>query len=200
MTRNDCSNVKVFRNICGEAGLSRVVLATTRWDICPSDTGARREEELVANFWTNLLQDGDTEATPGRAKMMRLHNTTEAAQQIVEEILKGVPDADLESGILNIQKQLGKLGRKFQQTDAAMELRKKLLDLLKESGSPSTESRRERFRSLVQQANYLKIPLGARIKAMFGLVSDRFPTRMDPFPHHSFPRTIPEVSNFERHM
>ncbi|KAJ2916075.1 hypothetical protein MD484_g4342, partial [Candolleomyces efflorescens] len=179
MTRNDCSNVKVFRNICGEGGLSKVVLATTRWDICPPETGDKREGELVANFWTNLLIDPkatqgkdsppNRQAEQGRAQMMRLHDSKEGAQRIVERILEGVSDTDLDSGILNIQDQLMKMGKKFQQTDAAVELRKKLLDLLKESGSSSSESRRERLRSLMQQVSELKIPLGARIKAMLGL-------------------------------
>jgi hypothetical protein len=167
MTRNDCSNVKVFRRICGDAGLSKVVLATTRWDICPLETGAKREKELVENFWTNLL--GNPETGEGKAKMMRLRTDDDTALNIVLEILGMVEAAELDSGILSLQEQLMAKGKKFQQTDAAVELRKKLLDLLKESGSASSANRRERFRSLMQQVGELKIPLGTRIRAMLRL-------------------------------
>jgi hypothetical protein len=170
MTRNDCSNVKVFRRICGDAGLSKVVLATTRWDICPPETGAKREKELIENFWTNLL--GNPETGKGKAKMMRLRTNDDSASalDIVLEILGMVEAAELDSGILSLQEQLMAKGKKFQQTDAAVELRKKLLDLLKESGSASSANRRERLRSLMQQVGDLKIPLGTRIKAMLRMV------------------------------
>jgi hypothetical protein len=168
MTRNDCSNVKVFRRICGDAGLSKVVLATTRWDICPPETGAKREKELVENFWTNLL--GNPETGKGKAKMMRLRTDDDTALNIVLEILGMVEAAELDSGILSLQEQLMAKGKRFQQTDAAVELRKKLLDLLKESGSASSANRRERLRSLMQQVGELKIPLGTRIRAMLRLV------------------------------
>jgi hypothetical protein len=103
--------------------------------------------------------------------MRRLWNTSESARDIVKAILEKVVQSDLDLTILNIQEQLVKRNRKFKQTDAAMELRRKLVELLNESGSSSSESRRERLRSMVQEINELKIPLGARIKMMLGLVS-----------------------------
>ncbi|KAJ2914249.1 hypothetical protein MD484_g6180, partial [Candolleomyces efflorescens] len=80
MTRNDCSNVKVFRKICGDAGLSKVILATTRWDVCPEHTGNKREEDLAENFWTNLLRN--PQAARKRATMMRLLNTTQQIERL----------------------------------------------------------------------------------------------------------------------
>ncbi|KAJ2914234.1 hypothetical protein MD484_g6178, partial [Candolleomyces efflorescens] len=167
MTRNDCSNVKVFRKICGDAGLSKVILATTRWDICPQSVGDNREKELNTNFWTNLLRDPNS--TTGKARMKRLWNTSESAWDVIKAILERVAQSDIDSTILNIQEQLVRRNKKFQQTDAAKELRRKLVELLNESGSATSESRRERLRSLAQQIGDLKIPIGARIKAMLGL-------------------------------
>ena len=85
-----------------------------------------------------------------------------------------VEQATLDLGILNLQEQLVRRNRRFQQTDAAIELREKLLELLNESGTSTSEIRREHLRSLAQQIERLKIPMGARIKMMLGLVSVRF--------------------------
>ncbi|RXW14637.1 hypothetical protein EST38_g11219 [Candolleomyces aberdarensis] len=165
MTRNDCSNVKVFRKICGDGGLSRVILATTRWDICPPETGTRREEELEKNFWRNLL---DQSQAKGTATMKRLPNGAEHAWQIIDTILEKHGHAEVDGIILNIQHQLVTKGKKLQQTDAAIELRRKLQVLLNESSSSSVKTRRENLEKVVQQVKELKIPFSSRIKSFFG--------------------------------
>ncbi|KAJ2920881.1 hypothetical protein H1R20_g16213, partial [Candolleomyces eurysporus] len=115
MTRSDCSNVKVFRKICGDGGLSRVILATTRWDVCPPETGTKREQELEKNFWRNLL---DQSQAQGTATMKRLPTGPEHAWNIIDAILEKHGHAEVDGTILNIQHQLVTKGKKLQQTDA----------------------------------------------------------------------------------
>jgi hypothetical protein len=75
--------------------------------------------------------------------------------------------------ILSLQDQLVIRNKRFQQTEAAKELRSKLEELLNGTGSSGSEDRRGRLRSIAQQIGELKIPLGMRIKMMLGLVGVR---------------------------
>jgi hypothetical protein len=170
MTRNDRSNVKVFQKICGKTGLSKVILATTRWDICPPGTGEKREQELQGTFWSDMI---DPEQTGNKAIMSRLESNPDAAWAIIDTVLGRMvnADAELDGVILHLQNQLVTKRKKMPQTDAARELRRKLQELLNESGSATTQARRERFTNLLRQIEELKIPLGVRIKSLFGLVS-----------------------------
>jgi flagellar biosynthesis GTPase FlhF len=67
----------MFRHLCGEDALSKVVLGTTNWGEVIEDVGQRREEQL-AGFWKNLK--GST--------MMRFHQTQESARVFLEAILR----------------------------------------------------------------------------------------------------------------
>ncbi|KAJ2916073.1 hypothetical protein MD484_g4340, partial [Candolleomyces efflorescens] len=149
MTQNDCSNVKVFHKICGDEGLSKVILATTKWNLCPEATGAGREKELVETFWTNLLRN--SQGAEAKAKMMRLYDNADSARSIIKAILEKMAQSKIDG------------------TEAAKQLRSKLEELLHETELSSSQDRRERLGSLVQQIGELKISLGTRIKMMLGL-------------------------------
>ena len=51
-------NMRLFRKICGDAGLSHVLLCTTMWDIVAPSTGEAREHELRDDFWAPMLAAG----------------------------------------------------------------------------------------------------------------------------------------------
>ncbi|KAJ2933921.1 hypothetical protein H1R20_g3186, partial [Candolleomyces eurysporus] len=166
MTRNDRSNIKVFREMCGNHALSKVVLATTRWDICPPEIGGNRQKEVLDTFWSNMR----SESTPHtREEATALWNSKESAWDLIKLVLKRRADSHIDGVVLKIQKQLVDKGKKFRETDAAQELRRKVKELIKESGSTSTQARNVKPRALSAEAARLRLPLGARVSRAIGL-------------------------------
>ncbi|KAF6751405.1 P-loop containing nucleoside triphosphate hydrolase protein [Ephemerocybe angulata] len=173
ITRNDRSNIKIFQRLCGQNSLTKIILATTRWDICPSEAGESRELELRTNFWSDMLPQEESEG----ALLARLENTPESALGIIHRILERYFDqhevADMNENIdgiiLKMQDQLVKRNKILPETDAARELRRKLEELMKESRGGDPTKRKERLQRLVAQAKDLKIPLGKRIMGIFGM-------------------------------
>jgi hypothetical protein len=51
-------NLEVFRHLCGDAAIDRVILGTTDWGMYPSDCDQRHEEEMRAEHWNTLLIQG----------------------------------------------------------------------------------------------------------------------------------------------
>ena len=164
ITRNDRSNLKVFQKICGRHGLSKVILATTRWDICPPLVGERREKELRDNFWKEMIDVNDVNRL---ARMERLRNERESAWGIVHYILERFCNNQIDGVILDLQDQLVRRNKQLKETDAARELRKKLQELLKESGGADTQERRERLNALQDQIQSLKLSFSARVMNFF---------------------------------
>lgn len=50
-------NIQLFRSLCGDDALSKVVLVTTMWDIENRDVAERREKELkeTTKYWGNMI-------------------------------------------------------------------------------------------------------------------------------------------------
>ncbi|RXW13862.1 hypothetical protein EST38_g11994 [Candolleomyces aberdarensis] len=163
ITWNDCANIKVFQKICGVGGLSKVTLATTRWSSCRLQSGESREQEIWRSFW-----DGRTDA-PAQSTMARLEDSRQSAWAIMESIFKTMKGDGV---VLALQRQLVDKGRIFQQTDAAQELRAKILRLLKDimGGDPSPAVKK-RLEELSAEAKALKIPMSKRIQALFSIIT-----------------------------
>lgn len=75
------TNIRLFKELCGEKALSCVVLATTMWDLMPRDKAERREQELICKeqFWGGLLQHG--------CRAMRQDDGSVSATRIIRHIL-----------------------------------------------------------------------------------------------------------------
>lgn len=168
ISRNDRANLKVFQEICGQKNLTKVALATTRWDGTTNrDVLEGREAELRQKFWQDML--GDPESP--MASMARLENTSGSAWELVDHVLGRLLHADVDGVILKLQKQLVDKQKDLRETSAAQELLKKLTDLLKESGSSDLEGRRKSARELATQIKELKTPLTKRIMRFLKSVS-----------------------------
>jgi hypothetical protein len=163
ITRNDVSNIKVFQKNCGEGGLSKVILATTRWNACPKANGESREKEVWSSFWNGRADPPLQERT-----MARLDNSPDSAGEVIETILGRMEDSGV---VLSLQKQLVDKRKSLPQTDAAKELRAKILELLHESSTNGSEARKKRLEALAQEANELKIPFSKKLQGFFGIVS-----------------------------
>jgi hypothetical protein len=93
ITRNDYSNMKIFQKICGESCLSKVVLATTFWDLCEQhDVGEKRKKELAKLFWPRMSPESVSErqAEPEAAT---LWNSSESARALLKLVLKQFVDS-----------------------------------------------------------------------------------------------------------
>jgi len=51
-------NLTIFRHLCGDAALNRVILGTTNWGVNTSDLDQQHEEEMRSEHWSTLLQQG----------------------------------------------------------------------------------------------------------------------------------------------
>ena len=68
----------MFRELYGESALGNVVLVTNMWSAVPHDVGKAREKELSSDFFKPILDGG--------AQMVRHHNSTESAHDVVRRI------------------------------------------------------------------------------------------------------------------
>ncbi|MDI1487468.1 MAG: hypothetical protein OHK93_006738 [Ramalina farinacea] len=58
MTGSAVKNLDMFQRLCGEESLKNVVLVTTKWDKASFDNACNHEEELVKNFWADMIKLG----------------------------------------------------------------------------------------------------------------------------------------------
>jgi hypothetical protein len=71
-------NLEMFRRLCGEDALEKVVFVTTSWQMDAPDDHERREEQLKSNHWRPMIDKG--------ANVRRFLGTGDSAQ--AWEILK----------------------------------------------------------------------------------------------------------------
>ncbi|RXW23213.1 hypothetical protein EST38_g2621 [Candolleomyces aberdarensis] len=83
MTGDDRSNLKALQQKCGETALSKVVLATTRWNICPPEAGDKRESEIRSAFVRDTIVPSEDEVV-----LVRLEDKRSSAWDVIEKILR----------------------------------------------------------------------------------------------------------------
>ena len=134
MTGTACRNLTLFRKLCGDGALSKVVLGTTKWGESRDEKGPElREKELYDVFWEEMLHEGSV--------MRRFEGTTESAWEFVEIILDGVPRKKLGkfTDALQIQGELVDSGRRIPETEVGKELREALTKQLRELQQKESE-------------------------------------------------------------
>ena len=82
----------MFRELCGDTTLENVVLVTNMWDAVSREVGETRERELSSDFFKSAIKAG--------AQIVRHHNTTKSAHNIIRKIMKNRPV------VLQIQREL----------------------------------------------------------------------------------------------
>jgi hypothetical protein len=124
MTGSALKNLYMFQRLCGNRGLSNVVLATTMWsDLMRSDvgeeTGLKRENELsMKQFWGSMLDRG--------SEMVRHDGTKDSALSIVSSLVQKKSKV-----ILDIQVQLVEEKKTLDETSAGQYLQKESLEARK---------------------------------------------------------------------
>ena len=102
----------MFRKLCGESTLKNVVLVTNMWEEDSQDISEAREKQLSGKFFKSALDKG--------AQMVRHHNTTKSAHDIVRKIMKNHPV------VLRIQQELVDEGKTIINTAAGESINREL--------------------------------------------------------------------------
>lgn len=117
-------NLKMFKSLCGDEALSKVVLATTFWSHVSPTVGMQREIELEqSEFWGEMIKKG--------SKVLRQDTGKVSAKWIIEYLVKKRTPAN--TGVaLDIQKEMVDEGKKLEQTSAGQEMNAQILAMRKE--------------------------------------------------------------------
>ncbi|KAL3461859.1 hypothetical protein BJX64DRAFT_259879 [Aspergillus heterothallicus] len=136
-------NLIMFRQLCGEDALKRVVLVTTMWDKVNEEDAIYREKELIdtPDFWGWMLGKGSS--------CQRHYNTKDSARSIVSELAgHTVPVAtELQRQMVDEKKELG-------ETSAGQELQS---EMVKEQAKWAQERREieEQLKLAIQQRDHV---------------------------------------------
>lgn len=103
-------NLRIFKKLCGDQGLSCVVLATTMWSRPPTQEEVQREQELSSkeSYWAGMIKKG--------SHVFRQDDGLASATRIVQFILSRRSKMTLE-----IQKEMAG-GKTLDQTSAGQEV------------------------------------------------------------------------------
>ncbi|KAI1291688.1 hypothetical protein F5Y03DRAFT_403165 [Xylaria venustula] len=88
-------NIQMFRSLCGDDALRKVVLVTTLWDIENLDIAVKREKELkeTTQYWGGMVAKG--------SQVFRHDNTRHSAFSLIENFIR-----DSSKVVLGIQKEI----------------------------------------------------------------------------------------------
>jgi hypothetical protein len=124
-------NLRMFKKLCGQKGLSSVVLATTMWNTVSPEEGARREHELVSNkeFWAEMVKYG--------SKVFRHDDGEASAIKIIQYIL-----SQRRRMVLDIQEEMAS-GKTLDETAAGREVEAELMKMKLKHDKEMQELREE---------------------------------------------------------
>lgn len=116
MQGSAAKNLLMFKKLCGDNALRKVVLATTMWDKVPPHEAEDREQQLVntPNFWGLMISKGST--------VYRHNNTVESAVQIIKKLSR-----DNNTVTLDLQNQMVNDNRTLKETAAGRELESEII-------------------------------------------------------------------------
>ncbi|KAJ2937090.1 hypothetical protein H1R20_g13, partial [Candolleomyces eurysporus] len=156
------TNYEMFQKLCGANAMSRVVMATTHWDMVQSSADSQRagevREDELKNFWAEILSHG--------AQIMRVQAPEQDTHNIVESILEN----HAKQVVTKIQQELVDMGLSIPETEAGQHLRYTLqeyLDLhkkLRPDGDPEIREKEEQLKKLNVDNSFF-----SRVKDLFRL-------------------------------
>ena len=140
MTGADMKNLRMFRRLCGDQGLSCVVLATTMWSSHPTRKEVQREQELISRteFWAGMISKGST--------VFRQDYGLASATKIIQFIL-----AQRHKITLQIQEEMAN-GKSLDQTSAGQEVQAEI-ESLKARHNQEMQRLREEMREAQERNN-----------------------------------------------
>ncbi|KAK3324103.1 P-loop containing nucleoside triphosphate hydrolase protein [Cercophora scortea] len=103
------SNLHMFHELCGDAALDHVVLCTTMWDLLKDKAvGARRQQQLRAEYWADMIHHGSL--------VRQFNGSAGMALALVCRLLSKKPV------VLQIQKELIEDGLRLDETLAGRQV------------------------------------------------------------------------------
>jgi hypothetical protein len=110
--RSDTRSFGWLHRICGDQTLRNVVFVTNMWGNVNLEVGAVRERQLAEEFVKPAIDRG--------AQLLRHHDTTESAHNIIRSILKNRRE------VLQVQQELVDERREFNQTTVGEEINRQV--------------------------------------------------------------------------
>ena len=165
----------MFRKLCGDEALGKVVLGCTKWGDIPPDVAEQRQTQLMTGYWKELIENG--------SEVYACRDTT-SPQAVLDIILSKIEDSCSGEGVgagqnhwandaIQIQQELIDLDKYIPETAAGQELRftfKQYLEMVKEKVEDDDPQAKEALkRKLQEQLKALQLPLSVRILTSLGL-------------------------------
>ena len=132
----------MFRKLCGDTTLKNVILVTNMWGVDSQDANESREGELSSRFFKPALDKG--------AQMVRHHNTTQSAHEILRRIIKNRP------AVLQIQRELVDEGKDIVDTAAGESINEELKEQIRRHQKELKELREEIMEALEAKDNQVR--------------------------------------------
>ncbi|KAI1409419.1 P-loop containing nucleoside triphosphate hydrolase protein [Hypoxylon sp. FL1857] len=99
------SNMMAFEEMCGDHALKHVILLTTFWDLLEDKSlGARRQQELREDFWSDMVVKG--------SQVRRFDGSRDMAEALVLRLVDKPPV------VLQIQHDIMQQGKRLEDTSA----------------------------------------------------------------------------------
>ncbi|KAI1365558.1 P-loop containing nucleoside triphosphate hydrolase protein [Xylaria arbuscula] len=110
-------NISLFRSLCGDDALKKVVLVTTMWDITEDDIAESREKQLrdIPKYWGGMVAKG--------SQVIRHDNTHNSALALFDTFMKGDPKI-----VLNIQSDMVDGHKSLEGTEAGNDVKEMLAE------------------------------------------------------------------------
>ncbi|CAE6443302.1 unnamed protein product [Rhizoctonia solani] len=120
----------LFRKMCGTQTLKNVIIATNMWSNPPTDTQARREQQLETDFFKEALDGG--------ARMFRRETQgRESAHRIIRQLIGQAPLP------MRIDVETVDENRALHETEAGQAIEVRLLERVNQQQEAIEEARRE---------------------------------------------------------
>ncbi|KAI1121959.1 P-loop containing nucleoside triphosphate hydrolase protein [Nemania abortiva] len=110
-------NISLFRSLCGDDALRKVVLVTTMWDITEGHIAESREKQLkeTKKYWGGMVAKG--------SQVIRHDNTKKSALALIEAFMRG--DSKI---VLSIQSEMVDNHKPLENTAAGNDIREMLAE------------------------------------------------------------------------
>ncbi|KAF8557847.1 hypothetical protein OG21DRAFT_1406224 [Imleria badia] len=169
MAGTPLKNLRMFRKLCGKDALDKVYLTTTMWDEVDQSVGEKRLNELGAEYWKAMIDQG--------AQIVRCRNDDDSPKKIIQQIL----DQETTRKAVLLQKEMADLKTELRETEAGQELYSQLEKLVEKQMALLQRIDKERKASpegsvlveLQTEYNELRVQIDGKLRQMQDLKLSR---------------------------
>jgi len=135
MQGSAAKNLRMFKYLCGDDALRKVILATTRWEEVPETVGAQRETELknTDEYWGSMVKH--------QSRVERHYNKRSSALRLIDSYLPALPANKRDRVFLEIQNEMMTENKQLPETKAGKSLDDELTNNRDKLGKELTDVR-----------------------------------------------------------